>query len=163
MCVYFALLTGLEEVKYFGILSYSGWLYMPASQTLASLYSQVNSFYFTVCKEVLKWVSISCLTLTQAKVKQSWWEYCQSNEQLCLFHKLRCDEILIWIYFLRCNKKEEIRSFALNWTVNLQPVFSLLLFLNSENNARDTLPPPEEYRPLFLQTKCLNHSPNGNL
>lgn len=99
MCVYFALLTGLEEVKYFKVLTYSGWFYMPASQTLAFLYSQVNSFYFTVCKEVLKRVSILCLTFTQAKVKQSRWEYCQSNEQLCLFHKLWCDEIVIWVYF----------------------------------------------------------------
>lgn len=56
-CVYFAPLTGLEEVKYFGVLSYSVWLYVPASQTLASLYSQVDSLYYTVCKDVVKQVS----------------------------------------------------------------------------------------------------------
>lgn len=108
MCVYFALLTGLEEVKYLGVLSYSGWLCMPASQTLVSPYSQVNSFSFTFCKEVLKRVSILCLTLTQAKVKQSWWEYCESNEQLRLFHKLWCDEIVIWVSFFALQHERRI-------------------------------------------------------
>ena len=98
MRVCFALLTGLEEVKYFGALSCSGWLHTSASQTLASLYSQVNSFYLTVCKEVLKQVSVSCLTLTQAKVKQSGRECCQSKEQLCLLHQRACDEIVGFIF-----------------------------------------------------------------
>lgn len=36
------------------------------------------------------------------------------NEQLLLFHKLWCDEIVIWVSFWPCNEKEEFRLFALN-------------------------------------------------
>lgn len=52
--------------------------------------------------------------------------------------------------------KEEFNIFALDWIVNIQPVFFMLLFLNSENNSRDTLPPPEKYRPLFLNQNAWN-------
>lgn len=107
--------------------------YRPARLTLPR-HSQVNSFYFTICIEALKQVSISCPTISGAKVKPSGTEYCHYNEQLCLFHKLWCDEIvIICIYFLHWNEKE-------HFYLNPQPVCSLLLFLNSANNSRDTYP-----------------------